>query len=65
MLVEGCARLILALQDVPEARTQAYFPASIEHYLRASQIRVRHILIVEELDSAENLPGQVFEDAFW
>lgn len=47
MLIQCRTSLILALEDMPETGAQTDFTPPVEDNLRASQIRVRHVLLMQ------------------
>ena len=61
MLVQRRARLILALEDVAEARTQPHLAPAVEHDLRVGQVRVGHVVLVQGFKRAEDGLGKVLE----
>ena len=65
MLVERRLHLLLVPKDVVEARGQLGSALSVEHDLAGADVAVSHSLIVHEVQSAENLLGQVLQDRFW
>ena len=54
MLVKRRRRLIFALQDVAKARAEPDLTPSIEHYLRARQVRMRHVVVMQRVNGAQN-----------
>ena len=54
MLIQSCRSLILALQDVTKARAEPDLTPPIEHYLRARQVRMRHVMVVECVNGAQD-----------
>ena len=65
VLVKRRAHLVLALEDVAEARGETNFASAVEHNLRASYVRVCHVLLVQVDDWAENLTRQVLQYTLW
>jgi len=55
MLVQGCLRLGLELEDVAEARVQSDLASAVEANLGTANIRVRHVLTVHVVYGAQDL----------
>ena len=54
VLIERRRRLVLTLEDVAEAGAQSYLAPAIEDDLRARQVRVRHVVLVQRVDGPQN-----------
>ena len=62
MLVKGGLHLLLVAEDAVEAGGQFGAAFAVENYLSGAYVAVRHALVVHEVQCAQNLLGQVFED---
>ena len=54
MLVKGRGRLIFALQNVAKAGAEPDLTPPIEHDLRARQVRMRHVMVVQRINGSQH-----------